>query len=93
MSELILGLGGILVGLVNLYIWVVIIAAILTWVKPDPHNPIVQILYRLTEPAYKLTRRYIPTVFNGIDLAPLIIVIALQIVIVLIQALIKSLFY
>lgn len=93
MSELIIGLGGILVGLVNLYIWVVIIAAILTWVNPDPHNPIVQILYRLTEPAYKLTRRYIPTVFNGIDLAPLIIVIALQIVIVLIQALIRSLFY
>jgi YggT family protein len=93
MSELVIGLGGILVGLVNLYIWVVIIAAILTWVNPDPHNPIVQILYRLTEPAYKLTRRYIPTVFNGIDLAPLIIVIALQIVIVLIQALIRSLFY
>ncbi|WP_345980930.1 YggT family protein [Sulfurimonas sp. HSL3-2] len=93
MSELVIGLGGILVGLVNLYIWVVIIAAILTWVNPDPNNPIVQILYRLTEPAYKLTRRYIPTVFNGIDLAPLIIVIALQIVIVLIQALIRSLFY
>ncbi len=93
MSELIIGLGNIVVGLINLYIWVVIIAAVLGWVNPDPNNPIVQILYRLTDPAYKLIRRYIPTVFNGIDLAPLIIVIALQVIIVLIQALMRSLFY
>lgn len=93
MSELIIGLTGILTGLLNLYIWVVIIAALISWVNPDPHNPIIQILYRLTEPAYKLIRRYIPTVFNGIDLAPLIIVIGLQIVIVLIHSLVASIVY
>ncbi|MBU0632125.1 YggT family protein [bacterium] len=93
MSELIIGLGGILVNLIDVYIWIIIIAALLTWVNPDPNNPIVQILYRLTEPAYKLTRRYIPTVFNGIDLAPLIIVIALQVVMIVIQATLRSLFY
>ncbi|WP_345993968.1 YggT family protein [Sulfurimonas sp. HSL-1716] len=93
MSELIIGLVGILVNLINIYIWIIIIAALLTWVNPDPHNPIVQILYRLTEPAYKLTRRYIPTVFNGIDLAPLIIVIALQVIMVVIQAVVRSLLY
>ena len=63
---------------INIYIWVVIIAALITWVRPDPYNPIVQTLYRLTEPAYALVRRYIPTVIGGIDLAPLIIIIALQ---------------
>ena len=63
---------------INIYIWVVIIAALITWVRPDPHNPIVQTLYRLTEPAYMLVKRFIPTVIGGIDLAPLIIIIALQ---------------
>ncbi len=64
--------------LINAYIWVVIIAALLSWVKPDPYNPVVQILYRLTEPVYAFIKRYIPTSFNGIELAPLVVVIALQ---------------
>ena len=60
-----------------LYKWIVIISALLTWVRPDPYNPIVQMLYRLTEPAYALIRRYIPTVFGGMDLAPIILIFAL----------------
>jgi YggT family protein len=63
---------------VNAYIWVVIIAAVISWVRPDPYNPIVQILHRLTEPVYTLVRRYIPTVISGIDLSPIIIILALQ---------------
>jgi YggT family protein len=63
---------------IQIYIWIVIIAALLTWVRPDPYNPIVQTLYRLTEPAYAFIRRYIPTVIGGIDLAPLILILALQ---------------
>lgn len=74
--------------IIFIYKWVVIIAALLTWVRPDPYNPIVQILYRLTEPAYALMRRYIPTVFGGIDLAPLILLFAL----IFIETLIKNLF-
>ena len=80
LGSIILGLGGILHTLLNVYIWVIIIAALLSWVRPDPYNPIVQILGRLTEPAYALVRRFIPTVFNGIDLAPIIIIVALQVV-------------
>ncbi len=63
---------------INIYIWVVIIAALITWVKPDPNNPIIQVLFRLTEPVYALVRKYIPTVIGGIDLAPIIIILALQ---------------
>ncbi len=63
---------------INIYIWVIIIAALISWVRPDPYNPIVQTLYRLTEPVYAWVRRYIPTIFGGIDLAPLIVIIALQ---------------
>ncbi len=77
-GTLLQALAQILHMIINIYIWVVIIAALITWVRPDPYNPIVQTLYRLTEPVYALVRRYIPTVIGGIDLAPLIIIIALQ---------------
>lgn len=89
--EIIIGLLSILNGILSVYMWVVIIAALLTFVRPDPFNPVVQILYRLTNPAYALVRRFIPTMFNGIDLAPLVIIIALQVVQVFIGAIIHAL--
>jgi YggT family protein len=89
-GSIIYGLGGILHNLVNVYIWVIIIASLLTWVRPDPNNPIVQVLYRITEPAYALVRRYIPSIYNGIDLSPLIIIIALQILDVILVSMINS---
>ena len=61
----------VILSIIFLYKWVIIISALLTWVRPDPYNPIVQMLYRLTQPAYALVRRYIPTVFGGMDLAQL----------------------
>ena len=64
--------------IINLYIWIVIIAALITWVNPDPYNPIVQFLQRLTEPVYKKMRQFFPTVIGGVDLAPLILIIILQ---------------
>ncbi len=89
--EITIGLLAILNGVLSVYMWIVIIAALLTFVRPDPFNPIVQILYRLTNPAYALIRRFIPTIFNGIDLAPLVIIIALQIIQVFIRAIIHAL--
>jgi len=91
MGSIVAGLGGIVHSLITLYIWVIIIAALLTWVRPDPSNPIVQMLYRLTEPAYALVRRMMPTVFNGIDLAPLVIIIGLQVIDVIFVRLIYAL--
>ncbi|MCK9256895.1 MAG: YggT family protein [Sulfurospirillaceae bacterium] len=64
--------------IIFLYIWIVIIAALITWVQPNPYNPIVQVLMRLTQPVYAFVRRYIPTVIGGIDLSPIIIILALQ---------------
>lgn len=63
---------------INIYIWVVIISALITWVNPDPYNQIVQILRRLTEPVYAQIRRYIPTVIGGIDLTPIVVILALK---------------
>ena len=89
--EIVQGVGSIAIGIINVYIWVVIIAALLSFVNPDPFNPIVQFLYRVTNPAYALVRRYIKTNFNGLDLAPLVIVIGLEIVIVLLSSLLHAL--
>lgn len=68
LSTLIEALAQILSMVINIYIWVVIIAALITWVRPDPYNPIVQILYKLTEPLYAKIRKVIPTLIGGIEI-------------------------
>lgn len=78
LSTLIEALAQILSMVINIYIWVVIIAALITWVRPDPYNPIVQILYKLTEPVYAKIRRIIPTLLGGIDIAPILVILALK---------------
>lgn len=77
-SSLIISVVQIFSLIIDIYVWVIIIAALISWVRPDPYNPIVQILYRLTQPAYDLVRRFIPTMIGSIDLAPLIIILALK---------------
>jgi YggT family protein len=89
--DIIQGLGGILITLINVYIWVVIIAALISFVNPDPYNPIVQFLHRITEPAYRVVRKGIKTNFGGLDLAPLVIIIALQVVVVILSSVLRSL--
>lgn len=65
----------------NLYIWIVIISALLSFVRPDPYNPVVQILNRLTEPVMNFIRQKMPfVVFSGIDLSPLVVILGLQLV-------------
>ena len=87
----ILQLGGIFTGLINIYIWVLIIAALLSFVNPDPHNPIVQFLHRITQPAYSFVRRFMRTDFNGLDIAPLVLIIGLQVIIVLVNFILNTL--
>ena len=79
MSALIYAIVQTLHTVMNLYIWIVIIAALISFVRPDPSNPIVQILHRLTEPALDFIRRKMPfVVFSGVDLSPLVIILGLQ---------------
>lgn len=63
--------------ILNIYMWIVIISALLTWVNPDPMNPIVRALRAMTEPVYSRIRRMIPTSFGGLDLAPMIVILAI----------------
>lgn len=88
--EIIQGLGMIVLSVINIYIWVVIIAALLSFVNPDPNNPIMQFLYRITNPAYAFVRKFIRTQFNGIDLAPLVIIIGLQVITVILSSLLGA---
>ena len=88
MNELgtaILQIGGLFTDLINVYIWVVIITALLSFVNPDPFNPVVQFLYRVTNPAYTFVRKFIKTNFNGLDLAPLVVIIGLQVLVILLN--------
>lgn len=59
------------------YMWVVIAAAVVTWVSPDPSNPIVRFLFGVTEPVLYRIRRIIPTNFGGIDIAPMLLIFAI----------------
>lgn len=59
----------------NLYMWVIIIRALMSWVSPDPYNPIAQFLIRSTEPVLSPIRRYIP--ITGIDISPIIAIFAI----------------
>ena len=83
-------IGGLATGIIDIYIWVVIITALLSFVNPDPYNPVVQFLYRITNPAYTFVRKLMKTNFGGLDLAPLIIVIGLQVVEIIFSLIISS---
>ncbi|MCX5890513.1 MAG: YggT family protein [Deltaproteobacteria bacterium] len=61
----------------NIYMWVIIARALLSWVNPDPYNPIVRFLYNVTEPVMAWVRRRVPLVFGGLDLSPLLILLAI----------------
>ena len=59
------------------YMWIVIARAVISWVSPDPYNPIVQFLYRATEPVLEPIRRRLPGGGFGIDFSPLIVILAI----------------
>ncbi|MCF8067278.1 MAG: YggT family protein [Desulfobacterales bacterium] len=59
------------------FMWIVIIRAVLSWVNPDPYNPIVRFIYNITEPVLYQIRTRLPIGFGGIDLSPLIIILVI----------------
>ena len=59
----------------TIYMWIIVIRAVLSWVNPDPYNPIVRLIYRLTEPVMAPIRRLIPLRGMGIDFSPIIILL------------------
>jgi YggT family protein len=56
---------------IQLYIYIVIGRALISWVNPDPYNPIVRFLHKATDPVFYRMRRVLPLAFSGIDLTPI----------------------
>ena len=79
LSTLISAVAYIMHTLIWLYTWVIIISSLLSWVNPDPYNPIVRTLKALTEPVLWRVRRHLPfTYMGGLDLSPVVVILTLQ---------------
>ena len=74
-------------GLLELYKWVIIISAVISWVNPDPYNPIIKFLYAATEPVLRPIRQFIGNRLGPIDISPLIVIV----IILVLQAFFGSL--
>lgn len=61
----------------TIYMWLIIIRAIISWVNPDPYNPIVRFLYTVTEPVLYQVRKLIPMKGIGIDFSPIIVILVI----------------
>ncbi len=83
MSALSFALAQLIHTVIGLYIWIVIIAAIMSFVQPNPSNPtvrsIIVTLYRISDPLFIWVRQKMPfLVINGVDLSPIAIILALE---------------
>lgn len=76
-SNFLFALAKIIDFVLGAYIWIIIGRAIISWVNPDPYNPIVRFLYDVTEPVLTRIRRFIPAFAGGIDFTPMILILAI----------------
>lgn len=74
---------GLIIGLIEIYSYVVIIRAILSWFNPSPHNPLVQFLRGVTDPALDTVRSFLPRFFwsTGIDFTPIVLFFLLRLIV------------
>lgn len=56
-----------------IFMWIVVARAVLSWVSPDPYNPIVRFIYNVTDPVMSRIRQYVPVNFGGIDFSPILV--------------------
>lgn len=63
----------------RIYIWVIIIGAIISWVNPDPYHPVVRTIWRLTEPVLRPIRKILPPI-AGIDFSPVVAIFLIYLV-------------
>jgi len=64
--------------LLGLYTWVIIAAALISWVSPNPYNPVVQLLRRATEPVLRPIRKVLSRYQTGLDFSPLVAILIIQ---------------
>lgn len=76
-GELIMVVAQVFNLIATLYIYIVVARAIISWVNPDPYNPIVRFIHQVTEPVMAPIRRWLPLRGLGIDFSPIIILLAI----------------
>jgi YggT family protein len=76
LGNLIMALAQVLHLLLNFYMLLVVARALISWVSPDPYNPIVNFLYRATDPVLRYVQRIVPPI-GGIDLSPILVLIVI----------------
>lgn len=77
-GNFIVALANILNMVLTIYMYIIIAGAVLSWVNPDPYNPIVRFIHNVTEPVLYQVRRRIPLNFGGIDFSPLIVILVIM---------------
>ncbi len=77
LSNLLVALAKILDLGLAIYMYIIIARALISWVNPDPYNPIVRFLYKVTEPVLAWLRQRLPLVYSGLDLSPLLVLLAI----------------
>lgn len=77
LANLVLAMATVVQIVLTLYMWLVIARAVISWVNPDPYNPIVRFLYAATEPVLARLRRSLPLFAGGIDFSPLVVILAI----------------
>ena len=78
LGNLLTALASVIGLILNLYMWVIIARAVISWVNPDPYNPIVRFLYSVTDPVLLALRRRLPLYFGGIDFSPIIVILVIM---------------
>ena len=69
----------VLHAILSIYFWIVIGRAVISWVNPDPYNPIVRFLHNATDPVLDRVRRILPLQFGGMDFTPIFLLIVIGI--------------
>ena len=76
-SNFLIAIAKVLDIVLTIFMWIVIARAVLSWVSPDPYNPIVRFIHQITEPVLYQIRRRIPVSFGGIDFSPILVFLAI----------------
>ncbi len=72
-GDLIVAAANILDYILGIYKWILLIVVLLSWVNPDPYNPVVRFLHSITEPVLRPIRRMIGHTFGPLDISPIIV--------------------
>jgi len=75
-NNLLAAIAKVLDVVLSIFMWIVIARAILSWVNPDPYNPIVRFIHNITEPVLHQIRKRLPLNFGGIDFSPILVLLA-----------------